>query len=233
MHAAEQNLWAANLSVGNGQIRLLCGRVTSTRFLNPHDGPNNDGNVYACWPNYGADSGAMQTIVNDGVGGHLYSLSQGQAHFFRKMWQITKIGSSADVNGRLSQYCVAQCVVKSFFVDAARSVQQRPDERRRQSEILGFLANAPPGSRPATNDRHISGEWMRCTPQEREQVRVRTHAAAHNHGLGTRQGIYERGEFNLEVYPAQLNYFQQWGLVTNDEVARNNNHFRDNLVYYV
>ena len=230
IHAAEQAFSAFHQ--GNGPLCLLCGRPAfPTQFRVPDNGPH-DGWVYGGSPNWGDDSVAMQRIVNDAMnGGHLYNLSHVQNEFVRDMWQMTKIGTAGNLRKRFSAYFWSQCLTRSFFVDAARSTQQRPDERRRQSEILGFLANAQPGSAPAiNNDRHISGEWMRCSPQERVLVRERTHDAAHNQ-LEFWSGTYEKGAFNLEVSNGQLNSFLQFGLVTNTEVARNNQHYRNNLIY--
>ena len=235
MQAAEQAF--APHHGGNGELLLFCGRENyPTDYYVPTDVANNRtdaGWVYGLSHHWGVDGNTIQAMVNEGPHGLTYGLTQPQFGYLTTMLQITKIGSATDLNARLAKYAWATCLTGSFWVSAAWSVRQRPDERERQREILGFLAGAQSGSRPSLQNvhRHISGEWMRCTPHERRQVRVRTSDAPHNQGRETREFVYTRGPLQLEVSSEELDAYEHWGLITNSERERNRLHYNENLVH--
>ena len=231
---AAQHAFAQENNGVSPQLLLICGRTSQTRYRTPTAGID-AGWVYRASPNWGTDRIVMEAMVNEGAYGPIYNLSPQQLEFVKSMLMLTKIGSTGDLDARIGYYLYASCLMRTFFVDAARSVQQRPDERERHREILGFLAGEPTGSYPVLQnvDRHISGEWMRCTPDEGQQVRVRTNGALHNNGQPTRQGVFSRDPLQLEVTAEELDAHEHWGLITNSERQRNNLYFNQNIVYNV
>mmetsp|Transcript_102 Transcript_102/g.232 ORF Transcript_102/g.232 Transcript_102/m.232 type:complete len:409 (+) Transcript_102:88-1314(+) len=208
---------------GVGGLLFVCGRANyPTDYLTPLNGPD-IGWVYAAWPNFDhADVQAMLAIVNEGANG-VHGFHQDQVDFVTKTIQVTKIGSTNDPNDRVRHYLWASCLTDSFHIGASQSRSLRPDERRRQASILSIPVGAP-GSRPILppNSPHVSGEWMRCTGPQRQNVVTDTQNELHNHALPANQGIIHREAFHVTAGADDRNAMLHWGLVTNDELERNN-----------
>ena len=204
MHVVQQNY-------GGDDLVLFCGRESHPRRYRLPLSGTDEGDVYYASPNWHPDDRSMmEAIVADGVNGQDYHHNQLQVDYFTNMLFLTKIGSAANFRTRLSLYCYGTCLFGSMLYGVARSRRQRPDETNRQREILGFSATAPSGTYPnlLATSPHISGEWMRCTPAQRQDVRINTHNEPYNpsNPLSTSEGIYERRELALDV-PRSENLF--------------------------
>ena len=218
----QRMIHAQQVNASGGPLKLVYGRCSWPVGLRvPHSIGTTHGSVYAAWNRWEDDDlAAMETIVTNGtVTGNV---TQDQVDFLSTVLENTKVGSTGNLPKRLGQYTYGFPVTPTLCVREAESSNVRLDEGNRHQEIVGYPV-AQPGQfvAPPPNSPHISGEWMRCTEPQRQAVSDNTHNEAYNAHLPTSQGEFTRQPWQLNWQPEHIQGMLQLGLVTNDELQRN------------
>lgn len=168
----------------NGPITLVYGSPNYPKqHYTPHDVPAGDnpaGEVYAFKPLIAqVDVNKIGQLVDDGVGG-TFNLTQEDHDLVRNMQCLTKVGSTDNRNDRFSRIAYPNPLTDVFGFEAAESADCRHDERLCHGALYnggqGYPQNHLPGQNlgvPAAP--HVSGEWVRCSQNQREDVRISTH----------------------------------------------------------